>query len=86
MSGDEDVRDELRSWLSAHPPPAVEIAATSADADILRAWQRTLHEGHWVGIHWPVEYGGRGASMTQVAIYNEELARPAHRRCSDGRA
>ena len=29
----------------------------------------------WVGIHWPVEYGGRGASLAQVAIYNEELAR-----------
>jgi alkylation response protein AidB-like acyl-CoA dehydrogenase len=75
VSGDEDVRDELRSFLSAHPPPAVEVAATSGDADILREWQRTLHDGHWVGIHWPVEYGGRGASMTQVAMYNEELAR-----------
>jgi len=28
-----------------------------------------------VGVHWPVEYGGRGASPSQVAIYNEELAR-----------
>jgi alkylation response protein AidB-like acyl-CoA dehydrogenase len=28
-----------------------------------------------VGFHWPVEHGGRGASSTQVAIYNEELAR-----------
>ena len=26
-------------------------------------------------MHWPSEYGGRGASVTQVAIYNEELAR-----------
>jgi alkylation response protein AidB-like acyl-CoA dehydrogenase len=26
-------------------------------------------------VHWPVEYGGRGASVLQVAIYNEELAR-----------
>ena len=42
---------------------------------MLRDWQRTLHAGRWVGIHWPVEYGGRGASVTQVAIYNEELAR-----------
>jgi alkylation response protein AidB-like acyl-CoA dehydrogenase len=28
-----------------------------------------------VGIHWPVEHGGRGASSTQVATYSEELAR-----------
>ena len=72
---DEGFRAELRTWLAEHAPPAVEIAATPDDAETLRAWQRTLHAGHWVGIHWPVEYGGRGASLTQVAIYNEELAR-----------
>ena len=41
----------------------------------MRQWQRTLHAGRWVGVHWPVEHGGRGASATQVAAYNEELAR-----------
>jgi alkylation response protein AidB-like acyl-CoA dehydrogenase len=40
-----------------------------------RGWPRAPHAGGWVGIHWPVEYGGRGASVTQVAVYNEELAR-----------
>jgi alkylation response protein AidB-like acyl-CoA dehydrogenase len=74
-SPDEKFRDELRGWLGEHAPPGVEIAATSEDAETLREWQRTLHAGHWVGVHWPVEYGGRGASLTQVAIYNEELAR-----------
>jgi alkylation response protein AidB-like acyl-CoA dehydrogenase len=74
MSGDE-LRVELRAWLAEHPPPPVEIAATAEDAQTLRAWQQTLHAGHWVGIHWPVEYGGRGASIAHVAIYNEELAR-----------
>jgi alkylation response protein AidB-like acyl-CoA dehydrogenase len=73
--GDEEFRDELREWLGEHAPPAVEVAATPGDAATLRAWQRTLHAGQWVGIHWPDEYGGRGASLTQVAIYNEELAR-----------
>jgi alkylation response protein AidB-like acyl-CoA dehydrogenase len=74
-STDETFREELRSWLTEHPPPDVDVAATPADAEILRTWQRTLHSGHWVGIHWPAEYGGRGASPAQVAIYNEELAR-----------
>jgi alkylation response protein AidB-like acyl-CoA dehydrogenase len=76
MTGtDEELRAELRAWLAEHPPPAVQVAATRADADGLREWQRTMHADGWVGIHWPVEYGGRGASITQVAIYNEELAR-----------
>jgi alkylation response protein AidB-like acyl-CoA dehydrogenase len=63
------LRDELRAWLAEHPPPAAD------DVDAMRDWQRALHAGGWVGIHWPVEYGGRGASVTQVAVYNEELAR-----------
>ena len=71
---DDQFRDELRGWLAEHAPPDVEVAATPEDADVLREWQRTLHTGRWVGINWPVEYGGRGASLTQVAIYNEELA------------
>jgi len=75
MSPDDAFRAELRAWLTEHPPPAVEVAASADDAAILRAWQRTLHGGQWVGIHWPVDAGGRGASPAQVATYNEELAR-----------
>jgi alkylation response protein AidB-like acyl-CoA dehydrogenase len=75
MAADDEFRAELRSWLAEHEPPAVEVAATPDDAAGLRDWQRRLHADRWVGVHWPVEYGGRGASMSQVAIYNEELAR-----------
>ena len=70
LAGDDEAfRAELRSWLVEHPPPVAE------DVETTREWQRTLHAGGWVGIHWPEAYGGRGASVTQVAIYNEELAR-----------
>jgi len=75
MASDDELRDELRAWLAEHRRPDVAVATTAAEAMTLRAWQRTLHAGHWVGIHWPVEYGGRGASVRQVAMYNEELAR-----------
>jgi alkylation response protein AidB-like acyl-CoA dehydrogenase len=66
---------ELRAWLDAHPPPALDVATTPAEAEELRAWQRTLDEAGWVGIHWPVEAGGRGAPVTEVAACNVELAR-----------
>src|ERR671924_1644355 len=72
---DEAFRVELREWLADNRPPDVDVAATFEEAETLREWQRTLHSGKWVGIHWPGEYGGRGASLLQVAIYNEELAR-----------
>ena len=33
-----------------------------------------MHAAGWVGISWPKEYGGRGASLIQQIIYNEEMA------------
>src|SRR5690349_15709755 len=72
---DHEFRAELRSWLAEHPPPDVEVPADRDELEVLRTWQRTLHAGHWIGVQWPVEHGGRGASLTQIAIYNEELAR-----------
>jgi alkylation response protein AidB-like acyl-CoA dehydrogenase len=77
MTTDDTFRDELRSWLANHPPPQIGVATTDAEAEMLREWQRALHAGRWVGIHWPMEFGGRGASPTQIAIYNDELARAA---------
>jgi len=74
-TADDELRDELRDFLAEHAPPDVTVASSESDAATLRVWQRTLHDHGWVGIHWPVEYGGRGASVTQVAVYNEELAR-----------
>ncbi len=67
-------RDELRAWLEANPPgeePSSEEAAMTWRRD----WQRHLHEGGWAGVHWPTEYGGRGASLTETAIFFEELGR-----------
>ncbi len=64
----------MRAWLAEHPPPAVDVAGTLEEGAALREWQRTLHSGGWVGIHWPIEYGGRAASMMEVAVYNQELA------------
>ena len=74
-SPDDEFRAELRSWLAQHRAPPVDVASTRKDAETLRDWQRTMHADRWVGVHWPTEYGGRAASVTQVAIYNEELAR-----------
>ncbi len=38
-------------------------------------WHKKMHAGGWVGISWPKEYGGRGATLMQQIIYNEELAK-----------
>ena len=68
-------RDELRTWLADnHPgePPAGEDDGTY---EWRRDFQRRLAGGGWAAVHWPVEYGGRGATLTESAIFFEELAR-----------
>ncbi len=67
-------RDELREWLAANPP-GERPQGEEADYAWRRDWQRRLHEGGWAGVHWPVEYGGRGASLMETAIFFEELGR-----------
>jgi alkylation response protein AidB-like acyl-CoA dehydrogenase len=65
-------RDELRQWLADNPagdPPDGEDANYAWRQD----WQRRLNSGGWAGVHWPAEYGGRGASLTETAIFFEEL-------------
>ncbi len=66
---------EVREWLAAHLelPPGFDTLADEIAWG--REWQAKLAAGRWVGIHWPVEYGGRGASAVQVAIFNMEYAR-----------
>jgi alkylation response protein AidB-like acyl-CoA dehydrogenase len=72
---EEAFRAELRAWLAANVPPGQPEHASLADEVAwLRAWQRRLHEGRWVGIHWPRAYGGRGASVVENYIFQEEVA------------
>jgi alkylation response protein AidB-like acyl-CoA dehydrogenase len=67
-------RDELREWLGANDA-GERPAGDEADFAWRRDWQRRLHEGGWAGVHWPTEYGGRGASLMQTAIFFEEMGR-----------
>jgi alkylation response protein AidB-like acyl-CoA dehydrogenase len=68
-------RAELRAWLAANVPRQPVPDTLEEEAAFLTAWQRRLHAAGWVAVHWPREYGGRGASLTETAIYQEEMAR-----------
>src|SRR3990172_71243 len=73
---EEAFRGELRAWFDTHVPRAVPDSDDLAEeVAFLVAWQRQLHGGGWVGVHWPREYGGRGASVIENYILQEELAR-----------
>src|SRR5207248_5640162 len=63
---------EVREWLAANLEPPPLFAGLDEEGGWGRRWQARLAEDRWVGIHWPREYGGRGAPPAQVAIRNTE--------------
>lgn len=68
-------RDECSEWLRSNVP-AEKRPLNAADAiDFDKEWQRHLFDAGWAGINWPVEYGGRGLSITQQVIWLEEYAK-----------
>ncbi len=78
---EETFRQEFRSWLEANIPRDWRDDGELHDPDSKeeferrRAWHRKLYDGGWMCIHWPEEYGGRGASLIEQVIYHEELDR-----------
>jgi len=72
---EEEFRDEVRSWLQEnHPGPEPEAGLDEVMA-FRRDWQLKLHGAGWAGISWPKEYGGRGATMIEQAIFAAEATR-----------
>jgi alkylation response protein AidB-like acyl-CoA dehydrogenase len=78
----EAFRKEFRGWLAANLPPDLvvddpvddRVASDREGFERRRAWQKTMHKAGWVGIAWPREYGGRGASVIERVIWDEEYA------------
>jgi alkylation response protein AidB-like acyl-CoA dehydrogenase len=77
----EAFRKEVRQWLERHLPDELRgsgFAASRADVEELkqlRAWQKQLAEAGYVGMDWPREFGGRGASIVEMIILYQEMAR-----------
>ncbi len=74
-------RAEVRAWLAEHLTGefatlgSVGGPADEAGWDVRLEWEKQLGADRWVGLTWPVEYGGRGADVAQQIIFNEEYAR-----------
>ena len=75
---DETFRAELHAWLGATLPTLAPQPPRDAWPERRKwdtEWQRRLFEAGYAGLHWPKEYGGRGASPTEQLIFYEETAR-----------
>ena len=77
----ERFRSELRSWLATHVarPWSREVTDPDNDPDRLvemrRAFQRLLNKAGYLGMDWPAAWGGRGATVVEKAIFQEEMQR-----------
>ncbi|MEU6329919.1 acyl-CoA dehydrogenase family protein [Streptomyces sp. NPDC047049] len=72
-TADEAFRTEARAWLTAQVPavplPSLETAEGFAAH---REWEHRLAADRWSVVSWPEEYGGRGASLLQWLLFEEE--------------
>jgi alkylation response protein AidB-like acyl-CoA dehydrogenase len=67
--------EEARRWLEDHLGEVPAFASVEEEIAWGRRWQATMAADRWVGIYWPEEVGGRGASPVEVALFNLEYAR-----------
>ena len=76
-------RAEARAWIAANAPTALRAELELAgygqpplrSGDVIaasQAWQKTKRDAGWACLHWPVAYGGRGASPIERVIWQQE--------------
>jgi len=75
--GQREFRSEVREWMAANVPdgPLPSFDLTREGFEAHRDWERTLSEGRWGMITWPLEYGGRGLDLIRWLIFEEEYYR-----------
>jgi alkylation response protein AidB-like acyl-CoA dehydrogenase len=84
---EEAFRKELCDWLDANAPELrqrmrrqgpmmMEGGEPGSEAqEFTRWWHKKLHDAGYVGIAWPKAYGGRGATLMEQVIFNEEMSK-----------
>jgi alkylation response protein AidB-like acyl-CoA dehydrogenase len=76
-------RAEVAAWLEANRPPTPDFllpesfmeVGTDAQFHYLRDWQRKAYQAGYLGMTWPVAYGGGGKPQAYQDIANAEMAR-----------
>lgn len=76
------LREEARAWLEeslagefAHARGLGGPGREHEGHEVRQAWERHLGKAGWTCLSWPVEYGGRAASLADQIAFYEEYAR-----------
>ncbi len=76
---DENTKElrQRRSRLGPLGPEGALPAQGESDEvqEFTRWWHKRLYDAGYVGIAWPKEYGGRGATLMEQVIFNEEMSK-----------
>jgi len=77
---DAAFQEEVRTWLADRRQQIEQTRAVDweqgGDAfERHREWERALFEAGLAAIAWPKEYGGRGATLMQQALFTEEYVK-----------
>ncbi|ACZ00135.1 MULTISPECIES: acyl-CoA dehydrogenase family protein [Thermomonospora] len=73
---EEAFRAEVRAWLEANvPAEPLPSLDTPEGFAAHQEWERKLYEARLSVVTWPKEYGGRGASLAEWLIFEEEYYR-----------
>ena len=75
----EAFRKEIRAWLEENLPegwfePGFTMSAEERLA-FNETWTPKLFAGGWICAGWPVEYGGKGLTLMDQVVLNEEFAK-----------
>jgi alkylation response protein AidB-like acyl-CoA dehydrogenase len=75
-------RAEVRAWIGANAPKHLHEALANAGFgsgpqgfDVMaeaKAWQKKKADAGWACLHWPKDYGGRGATPIERVIWGQE--------------
>jgi 3-oxo-4-pregnene-20-carboxyl-CoA dehydrogenase beta subunit len=69
------LRDELRAYFGTLISPAErEVMLTQRHGTVYREVVRRLGRDGWLGVGWPVRYGGRGLGQVEQQIFVSEAA------------
>ena len=78
---DRPFADEVQRWLDEHlvgefaEHRGVGGPDDAAGWEVRLRWEKELAAGRWLGLSWPPEYGGRGATLAQAIIFEYLYAR-----------
>ncbi|RMF17634.1 MAG: acyl-CoA dehydrogenase [Candidatus Dadabacteria bacterium] len=65
-------REECRTWLRENVPADLPSGDTHEGFALCREWERKLYDNRWAVVSWPEQYGGRGATLMEWLIFEEE--------------